>query len=148
MRLLKFIVAARRHGHAYIDIDGCVLHKMPIPAHVPPEQALDYWMENLCETKVILHRLAFLYLLKAIGVKLHLWTNRSPQHEPVTRNSFGRHYRLFASHHYGAGQKKHLARLGPCIDDEQRNIGTVFDDLLVKPSRCRRDLMSLWRPSE
>lgn len=148
MRLLKFIRAARKHGHAYVDMDGCLLHKMPIPAHVPPEQALAYWMENLCATKVVLHRLVLLYLLRALGVRVHLWTNRSPEHEPVTRASLGRHYELFASHHYGAGRKRQLTRLGPCMDDEARNIGTVFDDWQVTPTRCRRDLLSLWKPNE
>lgn len=148
MSLLKFIRNARQCGHAYIDMDGCLLHKMPIPSHVLPDQALDYWMANLCATRVVRHRLALLYVLKLLGVQLHLWTNRSPEHEPVTRASFGRHYAVFVDHHYGAGKKRKVQRLGPCIDDEERNVGTDFQDLLVSPTRCKRDLLSIWRPKE
>ena len=148
MKLLRFLSDARRYGNAYIDIDGCLLHKMPIPEHVPASEALDYWMANLCATKVVWRRLLLLYFLKLLGVRLHLWTNRSPQHEAVTRASFGRHYALFDTYHYGAGTKKHLQRFGPCMDDEARNIGTMFNDMLVKPTRCGRDLLSLWRPRE
>lgn len=148
MRAIQFVLSARKHGHAYIDMDGCLLHKMPIPAHVPPEQALDYWMANLCKTDVVLHRLALVYLLKALGVQVHLWTNRSPEHESVTRASLGRHYALFSSYHYGAGSKRQVTRLGPCMDDEERNIGTVFKDWRCAPTRCKRDLMSVWQPND
>ena len=144
--LLDFVLEARRCGNAYVDMDGCLLHKMPIPPHIAPECALDYWMANLSPTRVVWTRLAFLYLLKAVGVKLHLWTNRSPQHEAVTRVSLGRHYAMFSTHHYGAGQKRDVVRQGPCMDDEERNIGADFCDLLVRPTRCRRDLLSLWQP--
>ena len=148
MKLLRFFIAALKHRHVHVDMDGCLVHRMPIPAHVPPEQALDYWMQHLCATKVIKSRLALLYFLRAIGVQLHVWTNRSPQHEPATRQALGRHYTLFTTHHYGAGQKKHLPRLGPCIDDEERNIGAHPGDLLVKAPPHGRDLMSLWTPPE
>lgn len=147
MGMLKFVLAAHRHGHAYIDMDGCMLHKMPIPEHVPAEQALAYWMANLCPTRLVMHRLVLIYILRAMGVQVHLWTNRSPQHAQVTQQSFGRHYRLFASHHYGAGYKRHLQRQGPCMDDEERNIGDFDGDWQVKPVRCRRDLLSLWTPN-
>lgn len=148
MGMLRFILAAYKSGHAYIDMDGCLLHKMPIPSHVPAEQALNYWMVNLCPTRVVLHRLAFVYFLKALGVQVHLWTNRSPEHEQVTRESFGWHYGLFASYHYGAGYKRHVRRQGPCMDDEDRNVGDVDGDWQVTPVRCDRDLLSLWTPSE
>jgi hypothetical protein len=145
-RLVLFVLDACRRGHVYVDMDGCLLHKMPIPGHIPPEGALDYWMKNLGPTGVVKRRLAFLYFLKILGVELHLWTNRSPQHELVTRASLGRHYAMFASCHYGAGKKREVQRLGPCIDDEERNVGSDFHDLLVSPTRCERDLLGLWTP--
>lgn len=148
MAFFRFFRDALSTGHVYVDIDGCLLHKMPIPDYVPPNRALDYWMRNLCVTKVIWKRLVLLYFLRLLGVRLHLWTNRSPQHEPVTRRSLGRHYRMFTSHGYWAGQKRHYYRRGPCIDDELRNIGTQYADLLVAPPKCRRDLLSLWKPAE
>lgn len=147
-RVLRFVWAARKHGHAYIDIDGCLLHRMPIPAHVPPDQALDYWMTNLCKTRVIRSRLVLLYLLRALGVKLHVWTNRSAHHEPVTRLSLGRHYRLFSDLFYCGGHKRLVQRRGPCMDDEERNLGGHPADLLVKAPPHARDLMSLWTPPE
>lgn len=148
MKLLRFLIMAFRTKNAYIDMDGCLLHRMPIPAHVTPAEALDYWMANLCETRLIKRRLVLLYVLRAMGVQLHLWTNRSPQHEPVTRGSFGRHYRLFSSHHYGAGQKRHHPRCGPCMDDEEKNVGAYPGDLLVKAPPHGRDLLTLWTPPE
>lgn len=149
MSLLRFLIMAHQTKNAYIDMDGCLLHRMPIPAHVPPEQALEYWMANLCATRVIKRRLVLLYVLRAMGVRLHVWTNRSPQHEAVTRQSFGRHYyRLFATTHYGAGQKRHYPRCGPCMDDEAKNVGAYPGDLLVKAPPHGRDLLTLWTPPD
>lgn len=148
MRLIRFLIAAITYGNVYVDMDGCLLHRMPIPPHVPPSEALDYWMANLCQTRLIKRRLALLYVLRAMGVKLHVWTNRSPQHEAVTRDSFGKHYRLFSSHHYGAGKKRQYPRCGPCIDDEEKNVGAYPGDLLVKAPPHGRDLLTLWTPPE
>ena len=132
MRLLKFIANAHKHGHAYIDMDGCLLRRMLVPSSVLPSQALDWWMKNLSATAIVKRRLILLYVLKLLGVQLHIWTNRSPQHEALTRKAFGRHIWLFSSMSFAAGKKRALPRLGPCIDDEESNIGTLFYDLLVR----------------
>jgi len=129
--LLRFILCAWRSGHAYIDMDGCLLEKMPMPSGMPKPDALAYWVANLKPTPIVRQRLWVLYLLKGLGVRLYAWTNRWPAHEAVTRQALGRHARLFSAMYYLAGHKETTPRHGPCMDDDARYVGAVCGDLLV-----------------
>lgn len=131
-QLLHFIRSARRYGHAYIDLDGCLLQRMPMPGGMTPDEALAYWMANLCVTPIVWRRLALLYVLRLLGVRLHVWTNRSPQHGEVTRAALGRHIRLFHSTLLCGGHKLRVVRMGPCMDDQRKYVGHVAGDYLVK----------------
>lgn len=125
-----FLLVAIQDRCAYIDMDGCLLHRMPVPAG--EFDALTYWKENLCVTRIVWHRLLVLYLLKLWRVKLYIWTNRSEQHRAVTHQALGRHLRLFTGEIYAGGNKHELERCGPCMDDQAKYIGQNIGDLLVR----------------
>lgn len=137
MRLLRFILSAIFSRHAYIDMDGCLLQKMRMPQFRNALDALDYWMVNLDVTPIVRRRLLLLYLLKLFGVRLHIWTNRSLEHQWVTRCALRRHIWLFDEHYYLAGKKHLLARKGPCMDDQAKYIVEAYGDLLVSCVRER-----------
>lgn len=71
-------------------------------------------------------------MLRVLGVRLYVWTNRPPQHEPITRQALGRHAWLFTGMHHLDGKKHLLCRAGPCMDDQAKYVGTQYADLLVK----------------
>lgn len=134
MKLLKFIASAWLHRHAYIDLDGCLLRKMKMP-RMPggPDAALAYWGANVAPTPIVRKRLVLCYVLKLLGVRLYIWTNRWPQHDAVTRQALGRHMWLFSGTYYMEGKKATIARLGPCMEDQKKFLGTKYADLLVEP---------------
>ena len=131
MKTLLFILHAVRSGHAYIDMDGCLLRRMPVPAWVPPEEALDWWIANLTPTPIVKRRLALLYLLRFCRVRLYIWTNRGGRHHPVTALALGWHLWLFEDWLYMDGQKHRIPRRGPCMDDQAKYV-CERGDLLVK----------------
>lgn len=123
LNTLKFVLSAVWYGHAYIDMDGCLLHRFRCPPGSYGEFALQWWMDNLRPTPIVYPRLVLLYVLRALGVRLHIWTNRSPQHKPVTRTALGRHVWLFDTQVYGAGQKAGaVLLLGPVMDDQPKYV--------------------------
>lgn len=134
MRTLRFILSAFWHGYAYIDLDGCLLKRFRCPGGVDAMHALDWWRANLQPTPIVYQRLVLLYILRLLGVKLAIWTNRQPYHEKVTREALGRHMWLFSFQFYCAGQKHKGPRLGgPVMDDQEKYLkcGTGFN-LLVE----------------
>jgi hypothetical protein len=129
---LKFIFDAVKYGRAYIDVDGTILKKFPVPDYVDADRKLKWWKDNLAPTAVIRRRLPLLYLLRALGVKLIIWTNRSPQHEYVTRKALGRHANLFSLFQMYDGQKDINHPMGPVMDDQEKYINKTFNGLLVE----------------
>jgi hypothetical protein len=118
MQLFKFIAAAMRAGVAYIDCDGCVLKKFPVPESVSRPYKLLWWKYNLEPTPVVWRRLSLLYFLYFIGVRLVLWTNRDWSHRAVTVLALGKHIRVFSVLRFRGGTKI-LDRLdGPVMDDD------------------------------
>lgn len=117
--MIKFIRAAFSAGVAYIDCDGCILKKFPVPDYIQQGiWRLLWWRQNLQPTPVIWHRLPLLYFLRLFGVRLVLWTNRGMQHRSVTTASLGKHIRLFDEMRFRDGCKI-LDRLdGPVMDDD------------------------------
>jgi len=119
MQLLKFISAAVTAGVAYIDCDGCVLKKFPVPKQLQGgPYALLWWKRNLEPTPVVKRRLPLLYFLHFMGVKLVLWTNREWGHSEITLKALGKHIRVFSLLRFRGGIKI-LDRLdGPVMDDD------------------------------
>lgn len=119
---IKFVLAALDAGVAYIDCDGCLLKKFPVPEHLKgrPVLALLWWTTNLQPTPVIWHRLLLLYLLRLFGVRLILWTNRSAHHRTVTAHALGKHMRLFSECRFLGGAKIKQGLDGPVMDDDEK----------------------------
>lgn len=116
-RVLRFAIASLRDGMAYIDCDGCILKRFPVPEAV--EDKLAWWIANLAPTPRITSRLVFLWALRRLGVTLVLWTDRSPQHEPVTVAALGPYAKLFQWMEFHGGVKKLNRRpQGPVMDDK------------------------------
>lgn len=127
----KFIFAAVKAGRVYIDIDGTLLKRFPVPDEVYSK--LEWWKANLQPTPVIKRRLPLLYLLYILGVKLIVWTNRGPAHEGVTRKALGRHTNIFSIFQMYDGQKDKSFPGGPIMDDDPRYIRNFRPgDLLVE----------------
>lgn len=127
----KFIFAAVKAGRVYIDIDGTLLKKYPVPEYVDAGRKLKWWIENLAPTPVIKRRLPLLYLLYILGVKLIVWTNRGPSHEGVTRKALGFHANLFSRFEFHDGLKDATDPQGPVMDDQRKYI-CGYADLLVE----------------
>lgn len=116
--MIRFIIAAFTAGVVYVDCDGCVLRKFPVPKTVPGVFALLWWRTHLQPTKVIKRRLPMLYFLRLFGVRLVLWTNRMHRHRGVTIESLGTHAWLFDELRFRDGCKITDRLDGPVIDDD------------------------------
>lgn len=135
MRTLRFIAAAFTAGVAYIDCDGCILKKMPVPSTVPMPYRLIWWKHNLAPTPVVKRRLPLLYFLRFFGVALVLWTNRSHHHRRITAEALGKHARLFESMRFRDGCKITDTLDGPVMDDDASYLTCTpnfHSNLLVK----------------
>lgn len=139
-----FAIDALRKGHAYIDVDGCILQAFPVPLEVPKPDRLSWWLFNLSPTPVIKRRLPLLYLLHACGCKLHLWINRSERHWNLTFMALGKHGKLFvgSTNFFMGGSKTDVPRWGPCMDDDPR-YACGPTDLRVKGIAALRTASSL-----
>lgn len=122
INVLRFIFNAYRAGVAYIDVDGCILKKFPVPTHVFSHAALSWWKENLQPTEIVRSRIALLYVLRALGVRLVLWTNRANEHRPVTYRALGRHRDLFSELRFYNGAKDRSQPVGPVMDDDAKYV--------------------------
>jgi hypothetical protein len=120
LRILKFMASAVYYRCAYIDLDGCLLKRMRCPAELNLRgvYALLWWDKNLKPTPIIKSRLALLYVLRLLGIELHVWTNRAPYHETVTKQALGRHVWLFQHMHFLHGIKIETKVFGPIMDDQ------------------------------
>lgn len=130
MRVIKFILTAWWLKYAYIDLDGCLLKRFRITRR-PSEMeirhfgsyinwALDEWTRTLRPTPIVIRRLVLLYILKALGVRLFVWTNRPPQHERITHLALGKHVWLFDAFYHCAGAKDEMVLYGPVMDDQEK----------------------------
>lgn len=129
--MMRFIFDAVRYRCAYIDLDGCILRRMRVKddaryIHFMSTQpgtnfdALLWWRENLTVRPLIKRRLPLLYLLKFLGVRLYIWTNRDFWlHSAVTFKSLGMHSRLFFGHQFHDGTKIQTRVPGPVMDDQK-----------------------------
>lgn len=133
--IFKFIFFAILARHAYIDLDGCLLKKFPVPKEIQGglRSRLEWWNENLQPTEIVKSRLVICYLLRLFGVKLFIWSNRGIRHTEVTKKSLGLHSKIFSVAYYYEGNKN-LSRFreGPCMDDDVNFIGSNKGDLLVE----------------
>lgn len=120
--MIRFIASALWYRCAYIDLDGCLLRRQRCPQNLGLKgiEFLLWWRENLTIAPLIKRRLPLLYLLRFLGVRLVLWTNRdSMMHSRVTVESLGLHLWLFREAIYYDGQKI-LSRVpGPVMDDQK-----------------------------
>lgn len=122
MNALKFMISAWYFGRAYIDLDGCLLHRMRCPESVPASDRLIWWTANLKPTPIVYPRLVLLYVLRVLGVRLQIWTNRSGQHMAVTEQALGRHMWLFDDGWFCDGKKDEARLWGPVMDDQQKYV--------------------------
>lgn len=123
---VRFIASAYGAGVAYIDVDGTLLRKC-----VLSDSNLEHWMDNLMPMPVIWRRLAVCYLLKWLGVRLVLWTNRPPEFRWGTMLSLGRHVYLFNSaqfHGSGKGPDGVIPKPYKSKYDCMPEDGPVMDD--------------------
>lgn len=131
VNLFRFIFDAFLYGVAYIDCDGTILRKMPVPDEV--QDKLSWWRVNLAPTPIIKKRLLLLYLLCLLDVDLILWTNRDPEHERVTRMALGKHARVFMEMRFYSGRKRvESSPSGPVMDDDEVNLIGKGYNLLVE----------------
>lgn len=119
IRTLRFILSACYHCCAFIDLDGCLLERMPVPQCIPRFDRLNWWTANLRPTPIVKRRLFLLYVLRVFGVELYVWTNRGPEHDIVTRRALGRHVDIFEKFIYGNGRKTDIIVWGPVMDDQE-----------------------------
>lgn len=134
IKFIRFIKAAFDTGVVYVDCDGVLLKKFPVPEHVAGGLKLLWWSLNLEETPIIKRRLPLLYLLRLFGVRLILWTNRGIQHHKITISALGRHILLFDMLRFRNGLKIEDRLPGPVIEDDERYfVCTRLPSLLVKP---------------
>lgn len=115
-------------------MDGCLLHRYRCPPELKlrGDAALEWWMANLAPTPIVYQRLVLLYILRLLGVKLAIWTNRQPYHEKVTREALGRHMWLFSFQFYCGGEKNLHGLWGPCMDDQKKYLVGKGFNLLVE----------------
>lgn len=115
-----FICAAIKARRAYIDVDGTLVEGFKFPADGPTITRLtplEYWRYFLPALPLVKKRLPLLYLLRALGVKLILWTNRGDGERLVTLESLGGYVGLFTDLQFHNGTKR--APLdGPTMDDQ------------------------------
>lgn len=131
---LKFIRAAVRSGLAFVDVDGTLVKRFQIPADGPVITGLtplEYWKEFLPPMPLIKRRLPLLYLLRALGVRLYVWTNRGEANKPQTLESLGIHARLFSDFLFFDGLKFTEWHTGPIMDDDVKYANRP-GDLLVE----------------
>lgn len=121
MRVLRFIRSAMHYGKAYIDLDGCLLKRFRIPPglNLQGDENLIYWGEHLPVLPIIYPRLLLCYLLRLLGVRLIVWTNRwDPDHMCVTMESLGMHLWLFDEIRLRTGNKFSDRLDGPVMEDQ------------------------------
>jgi hypothetical protein len=135
--VLRFLFSAYRAGVAYIDVDGCVLKKFPVPSYVPKHESLNWWKEHLKPTQVVFSRIVLCYVLSAIGVRLILWTNRRPTHRPITYLALRSHWKLFDwdEMYFCEGQKERVFLEGPVMDDDPKYVALGVGYSLLVESR-------------
>lgn len=120
--VIRFIFDALRYRCAYIDLDGCILRRMRCPQNIGLKgiEFLLWWRENLAVCPLIKRRLPLLYLLRLLGVKLVMWTNRDFfMHGTVTFKSLGIHAKLFSEYKFYDGTKIESRVPGPVMDDQK-----------------------------
>lgn len=133
--VLRFLLSAHVAGVAYIDVDGCILEKFPVPSRVSKHIALEWWKANLRPTPIVWQRIALLYVLRALGVRLILWTNRAPKHRAVTWRALGRHWDLFSEMRFYDGEKEYALPSGPVMDDQEKYVALGVGHSLLVASR-------------
>lgn len=121
MKTFDFIRNSARKT-VYVDVDGTILESMKIPSGV--KNAFVYWNENLSVTKIIWSRILILAVLKLLGSKLVIWTNRSIIHADVTFKSLGMTKNLFSEFYFYNGDKsKFYNKDMRLIDDDKKYLG-------------------------
>lgn len=119
--MIRFFLSAVRYRCAFIDLDGCILRRMRCPRNLGLKgvEFLLWWREHLSVQPIIRRRLPLLYILRIMGVKLIVWTNRDASlHSNVTLQSLGIHARLFSDIRYYDGTKIQSRVPGPVMDDQ------------------------------
>jgi hypothetical protein len=142
MSWFRFARSALRQGHAYIDFDGTLAYSVTVEgSFVPggPSDLLTAWKEKVHAAgrgRLILPRLCFLLALRALGVRLHVWTNRGPEMRQVTQRTLGRWSTLFDSMEFHGGKKgDSIPAFGPVLDDEPKYIELAASGSLLVTRR-------------
>jgi hypothetical protein len=135
-KLIAFVVAAVRCGRAYIDVDGTLLKSFVVPETVPENQRLWWWSFNLVPTPRIWSRIALCCVLRLLGVRLVIWTNRRTMFEPMTRQALGVFQHLFSEWWFMGGWKETLTmRRGVVMDDQAKYVELGFPGSLCVRER-------------
>jgi len=117
-KVFDFIQSAKNQI-VYVDVDGTLLQSMRIPSDVTGNK-LNWWRENLKVTKPIFSRFVLCAVLKILGCKLIIWTNRFPEHRDVTLKGLGFAKILFSDFQFFGGKKVYSPEMF-VIDDAKYN---------------------------
>ena len=108
----------------YVDVDGTLMRSFEIPENVEGNKFL-WWNENLAPTKILYTRIFLCAILRMLGSKLIIWTNRSNAHKGMTIKSLGLAKFLFSDFRFFEGEKKGTYNKNMfVIDDDKRYKGT------------------------
>lgn len=123
MTISPFFTFARRAlgRTVFVDMDGTILKAFEIPAYVTGNKLM-WWNQNLDVTDIILNRALYLVILKALGCKLVVWTNRPESKKDITIKALGIFSALFSEFQFHAGKKVANADMF-IIDDDKKFAG-------------------------
>lgn len=115
-----------------VDIDGTLLDGshdnwfINMVKTIGQEQAVATYRkvtnkDNLTINETLMKQL---YIAKAKGAKIVLWTNRGEAQRAMTEANLGEHMNLFSDSIYGAGKKTEMVshNVYTVIDNEERNL--------------------------
>lgn len=129
---LLFALAALHARNAYIDFDGTLAHSVHVPAPTGADLGGDAWLQawqleinRMGRGRLVYTRLLFLLVLRLLGVRLHLWTNRGPAVRDATLLTLGLWVRLFMTLGFYGQESNAMPdktasaaeHLGPLMDD-------------------------------
>jgi hypothetical protein len=118
--MVKFILNAIGKT-IYVDVDGTILRNLAIPESVPAKEKFFWWKENLGKSDIIFSRLVLCIILRMLGCKLVIWTNRGEEHRDVTMQSLGFAKYIFSNFEFHNGKKsKTYSADKIVIDDDAR----------------------------
>lgn len=120
--VVNFIKKVSRQT-VFVDVDGTILKSFKIPENVTGNK-LVYWNENLTKTSIIFSRIAICIILKIVGCKLVIFTDRGENHKNITIDALGIFKNLFSDFQFYAGKKHNFYNPEMfLIDDNKKFVG-------------------------